>query len=44
MQDGITRPSPINGNVRMSISADDDGGFFKEQIQRVYQGHFDALP
>lgn len=42
--DGVTDPSPVNGNVRFSISADDDGGYFKEQVRRVYQGLVDALP
>jgi hypothetical protein len=42
--DGITDPAPINGNVRPSIASDDDGGYFREQVQRVYQGHLDQLP
>jgi hypothetical protein len=44
MADGVTNPAPINGNDRMSLSADDDGGFFKEQVQRVYAGRLDGLP
>lgn len=42
--DGTTNPTPINGNVRSSLSADDDGGYFKEQATRTYAGHLDPLP
>lgn len=31
--DGVTNPQPINGNVRDSLSADDDGGYFAERLQ-----------
>lgn len=31
--DGVTNPQPINGNVRDSVSADDDGGYFAERLQ-----------
>jgi hypothetical protein len=29
--DGVTDPSPINGNTGVSLSADDDGGFFRQK-------------
>jgi len=35
-QDGRTNPAPINGNTRTSVSADDDGGYFKELV-RAYE-------
>lgn len=31
--DGVTNPQPINGNVRDSLSADDDGGYFDERLR-----------
>jgi hypothetical protein len=34
-RDGVTNPSPINGNRRRSLSADDDGGYFKNR-SRAY--------
>jgi hypothetical protein len=34
-KDGITDPSPIGSNTRRSLSADDDGGFFR-QSARAY--------
>ena len=34
-KDGITNPAPINGNTRPSLSADDDGGYFKAQVRSV---------
>jgi hypothetical protein len=34
--DGVTNPSPINGNNLMSLSADDDGGFFKQKAAAYY--------
>jgi hypothetical protein len=41
-KDGVTNPAPINGNTRPSLSADDDGGYFKAQAQSYY--HAGALP
>jgi hypothetical protein len=35
--DGVTNPSPINGNTRSSLSADDDGGYFKAQARAYYR-------
>jgi hypothetical protein len=32
-RDGVTNPAPINGNIRPSINADDDGGYFKEKAR-----------
>ena len=34
--DGITNPAAINGNTRLSLSADDDGGFFRERTNNYY--------
>jgi hypothetical protein len=34
--DGVTNPWPINGNTRASLSADDDGGFFRERAAAYY--------
>jgi hypothetical protein len=34
--DGVTNPAPINGNDRMSLNADDDGGFFREKATAYY--------
>jgi hypothetical protein len=31
--DGVTNPAAINGNVRPSITADDDGGYFDERTK-----------
>jgi hypothetical protein len=40
--DGVTNPTPINGNTRPSLSPDDDGGYFKAQVRAYYAA--DALP
>jgi len=37
--DGITDPPAINGNTRRSLSADDDGGLFKDLARRFYKRH-----
>lgn len=34
--DGVTNPAPINGNVGLSLSADDDGGFFKDRVRAYH--------
>ena len=34
--DGVTNPPPINGNTRPSLSADDDGGFFRDRTANYY--------
>jgi hypothetical protein len=36
--DGVTNPPPIDGNTRLSLSADDDGGYFRAQAAGYY-GH-----
>lgn len=33
-RDGVTNPKPIAGNTRSSLSADDDGGFFRALARR----------
>jgi hypothetical protein len=36
-KDGVTNPAPINGNTQPSVSADDDGGYFKQQAAAYYR-------
>jgi hypothetical protein len=36
-KDGMTNPPPIDGNTRKSLSADDDGGYFKAQAKAYYR-------
>lgn len=36
-RDGVTNPPAINGNARTSLSADDDGGYFKDRARAYYQ-------
>jgi len=36
MGDGLTNPAPINGNTLVSLSADDDGGFFDQKAGAYY--------
>ncbi len=43
-KDGITNPPPINGNTRPSLSADDDGGYFKAQARAYYKAGALPLP
>ena len=42
--DGVTNPAPINGNTRPSLSADDDGGYFKAQAAAYYRDGALPLP
>ena len=42
--DGVTNPAPINGNTRPSLSADDDGGYFKAQARSYYRAGALPLP
>ena len=35
--DGVTNPPPIHGNTRSSLSADDDGGYFRAQTRAYYK-------
>jgi hypothetical protein len=32
-KDGVTNPAPTGANTRMSLSADDDGGFFRASVR-----------
>ncbi len=34
--DGVTDPAPIGGNTRISLNADDDGGFFRALATAYY--------
>ena len=37
--DGVTNPPPVEGNAgRESLSADDDGGYWREQTKRLEEG------
>jgi hypothetical protein len=42
--DGVTNPAPITGNTRNSLSADDDGGYFRERAAAYYAAGSMALP
>lgn len=42
--DGITNPAPIDGNNLASISADDDGGYFKSRAKAYYAAAPPSLP
>jgi len=42
--DGVTNPAPINGNARDSLSADDDGGYFRERAAAYYAATPMPLP
>jgi hypothetical protein len=35
--DGVTNPPPTHGNTRASLSADDDGGYFKDRVRAYYK-------
>ncbi|NUR75921.1 MAG: hypothetical protein HOQ28_06515 [Thermoleophilia bacterium] len=43
-KDGVTNPAPIDGNTRSSLSADDDGGYFKAQSRAYYRAGAVTLP
>jgi hypothetical protein len=43
-RDGVTNPPAINGNNQMSINADDDGGFFRQQSTAYYTTGAMSLP
>ena len=43
-RDGVTNPPPINGNDRLSLNADDDGGFFRDRAAHYYATGAMALP
>src|SRR5262249_47231975 len=36
--DGVTNPDPIGSNIGWSLSADDDGGFFRAKAAAYYAG------
>ena len=42
--DGVTNPAPIDGNTRVSLSADDDGGYFRAQARAYYRAGALRLP
>jgi hypothetical protein len=35
--DGVTNPPPKHGATRLSLSADDDGGYFRDHVRRYYK-------
>jgi hypothetical protein len=43
-RDGVTNPPPIGSNTRASLSADDDGGYFRERAAAYYSGGALGLP
>jgi hypothetical protein len=42
--DGATNPPPIDGNTRPSLSADDDGGYFRDRVRAYYRAGALPLP
>ena len=42
--DGVTNPAPIGTNTRLSLNADDDGGYFHERAPAYYASGAIALP
>lgn len=42
--DGVTNPKPVNGNTGRSLSADDDGGFFRNRVRAYYRRGALTLP
>jgi hypothetical protein len=42
--DGVTNPPPIDNNTRLSLSADDDGGYFKAKAGAYYRAGAMRLP
>jgi len=44
MNDGITNPSPINGNDQEAQYADDDGGYLRSSASAYYQAGAISLP
>jgi hypothetical protein len=43
-RDGVTNPDPVNGNTRTSLTADDDGGYFRSQARKYYRAGALKLP
>jgi hypothetical protein len=44
VHDGVTNPPPVDGNTRVSLSADDDGGLFRDRARAYYRRGTIALP
>jgi hypothetical protein len=42
--DGVTNPAPVGGNDIGSLSADDDGGLFRDLARRYYEAGALPLP
>ena len=42
--DGVTDPQPIGANTRASLTADDDGGYFRAQAREYYKTGAVRLP
>jgi hypothetical protein len=42
--DGVTNPAPVSGNDRMSLNADDDGGYFRDRAAAYYSAGRLGLP
>jgi hypothetical protein len=42
--DGVTNPEPIDGNTEPSLSADDDGGYFRSRVRAYYRHGALRLP
>jgi len=42
--DGVTNPTPIDGNTQLSLSADDDGGYFRSRVRAYYRAGAIGLP
>ena len=42
--DGVTNPPPIGTNTRVSLNADDDGGYFRERAAAYYATGAMTLP
>jgi hypothetical protein len=42
-KDGVTNPPPKHGNTRRSLSADDDGGYFRSRVRAYYNGGRGAI-
>lgn len=42
--DGVTNPVPKHGNTRESLSADDDGGYFRDRVRRYVRRGALRLP
>jgi hypothetical protein len=43
-KNGVTNPAPFDGNTRASLSADDDGGYFRAQVRAYYKRGAVKLP